>query len=374
MGYLDNRTLFQVADNVNAGIIGRECCPLDQLSISPQTTQSGRFRDDDNNDKIKPLGMQMMKPLNLTLLILSVFLTSASPLSASLLKDWPVSYDYSCSEDITQKTSSCPDPQIDANAFIQATVSKKYTQGQVEENLKKTISLCSENIASHFQAYRLHPDERNRQLIKELRNEIVKLNGRAIENIVGGDIIRIDEDKWVVKDDELNFNNSISNDSLILKFKREIQSIKGASPPNLPKLVSEKNFKVRGKPFKPDRGIKVSDGWLLGSDQGEWGGDLIFVGDDWKPVVVINDNIIRVYQTSIRNVAVTGTAHLGINYGYIFAVEKIDGKWVAKEIANIYGYPFLTEQQVDGSLLLANDFGSFLLGKDGLCRLYDPRH
>jgi len=313
--------------------------------------------------------MHMTKSLKIIFLIFSVFLISATP-----EKDWPVSSDYSCSDDITQKTSSCPDPQIDVNAFLRATVTKDYTQAQVEENLKKAISPCSEMIASHYQTYRLRPAERNRQLIKELKNEIVKLGGRSIEDIVGGKILSIDEDKWEIYDGELNINYSIWNERIIRSMKTEINRIKGISFPKLPKFILEKPFRVHSKPFKPDHGIKVSDGWLLGSDKGEWGGDLIFVGDDWKPIVVINDNISGIYKTPIGISVVTGVTHLGINYGYIYIVENSDGNWVAREIANIYGDAFLVEQQVDGSLLLANDFGSFLLGKDDLCRLNDPGH
>ena len=215
----------------------------------------------------------MTKSVNLIFLFFSVFLISANP-----QKEWPVSSDYFCSEDITQKTSSCPDPQIDVNAFIRATVSKEYTQAQVEENLKKTIPLCPENIASHFQTYRLHPAERNRQLIKELKNEVIELDGRSIEDIVGGSIVRIDEDKWEIYNGEFNINYSIWNVRIIRSLKTEINKIKRISSPKLPKFILEKSFKVHGKPFKPDHGIKVSDGWLLGSDKGEWGGDLIFVG------------------------------------------------------------------------------------------------
>jgi HEAT repeat protein len=72
----------------------------------------------------------------------------------------------------------------------------------------------------------------------------------------------------------------------------------------------------------PEVGIRLSDGWVLGANRGEWGGELVSKQDARPAVKLLDDNIHDIFRfPNGRIVAVAGLAHLSMNTGRIFEME-----------------------------------------------------
>jgi len=78
------------------------------------------------------------------------------------------------------------------------------------------------------------------------------------------------------------------------------------------------------KPIKvtPHVGVRLSDGWVLGDDRGEWGGELVSKQDARPAVKLLEDNIQDLYRfPNGRIVAVAGLAHHSLNKGRVYEVR-----------------------------------------------------
>jgi hypothetical protein len=300
------------------------------------------------------------------LAILISIISGIAPVSAGTKEEPAVykpivsSYFY-CSEDVSKRVSACGDSMENINR-------KKYTAGEVRTNLKRSVSQCSENIKTVPEAFKLPVSKREDRIIGDLIKELFKLNARSPEEIFDSKIVLKSNGVWL--SDE---GYTVTKYWAIYKLEEEILRSNGKSPYEFSNNESQEfpreAFTVRGRSFGADRGLKVPGGWLLGSNIGEFGGDLVFANEDKNAYVVINDNIKGIFNSPIGIVVVTGLGHMSSMYGYIYTVKKLGNKWVAKEFAEIYDNPYIVEQLEDGEILIANDFGSFLLNKNGLCRL-----
>ena len=78
----------------------------------------------------------------------------------------------------------------------------------------------------------------------------------------------------------------------------------------------------------PEVGIQVADGYLLGSDRGEFGGELVFVDSSGRQTTLLSENVHEICAMPFGIVAVTGLSHLGMGGGDLFKVWKgDDGAW-----------------------------------------------
>ena len=121
----------------------------------------------------------------------------------------------------------------------------------------------------------------------------------------------------------------------------------------------------------PDVAMRVPSGWLVGSNRGEWGGELVFIGDGEKPVFLLRDNIEDIYRLGDRYIAVTGLAHLGFNYGSIFEIILLDnGGWNIDLWRKLPGAPYSSWLVETGELLI-NTYGggSILVSAQGSMRM-----
>jgi hypothetical protein len=82
----------------------------------------------------------------------------------------------------------------------------------------------------------------------------------------------------------------------------------------------------------PFVGIKLDDGWLLGSNRGEWGGRLVYKKND-KVIKIIDDNIEDVYSFDFGYIVTAGLAHMSLDRGSVYLVNQIhDGEFKVKKI------------------------------------------
>lgn len=99
---------------------------------------------------------------------------------------------------------------------------------------------------------------------------------------------------------------------------------------------------------------KVADGYLIGTDAGEWGGALWWFSPDGKTMKKLGEqNVHGLLSLDGKYYALTGLAHLGIDEGAIVdAAPDGAGGWVAKPVTDLGSKPnaFITDS--DGSVLV----------------------
>lgn len=81
-------------------------------------------------------------------------------------------------------------------------------------------------------------------------------------------------------------------------------------------------------------------GDLVGTDHGEWGGELTWIPKQATPIVLERDNVRRMDYDNDGAIVIFGLAHLGFNYGYALRLNRnSDGTWTSTEIARLPGEP-----------------------------------
>lgn len=114
-------------------------------------------------------------------------------------------------------------------------------------------------------------------------------------------------------------------------------------------------FKIDKIPAYSYHVQQVDDGWLIGSDNGEWGGNLSWFNLDGskKKTLLFNENVRGLVKSSTGIFVVTGLHHLGLFEGKIFHIEKReDGNWDAKLLVDFRGIPHTFTQESTDSLLV----------------------
>jgi hypothetical protein len=119
----------------------------------------------------------------------------------------------------------------------------------------------------------------------------------------------------------------------------------------------------------PDVGLKIPEGWLVGSSRGEWGGEAVFIGGASRPKIVINDNVEDIYKMPFGYVVTAGLAHLSLNRGAIYVVKISEtGIPKAEVLFALAGQPKTSWKLSDGRLLVNMSDSSVLLDQQGHLR------
>jgi HEAT repeat protein len=121
----------------------------------------------------------------------------------------------------------------------------------------------------------------------------------------------------------------------------------------------------------PDVALRVSDGWLLGSDRGEWGGELVYRPDQGAIQRFLEDNIQNIYRIGSRTIAVAGLAHLMSNHGMLYELTRApDGQWSAAPWRSLPGAPRSSWLLETGDLLInVSDGGTLITAADGSMKM-----
>lgn len=117
---------------------------------------------------------------------------------------------------------------------------------------------------------------------------------------------------------------------------------------------------------KERRGIQIGDGYLVGTDNGEWGGEIAFIDGDGNSHLVAHENTEAIYKTAAGIFAVTGLAHMGANSGFIFKIQKGAGQqWTAEKWRALPGAPRFSRLLENGSLFVSCHGGIVLVSPAG---------
>jgi hypothetical protein len=111
-----------------------------------------------------------------------------------------------------------------------------------------------------------------------------------------------------------------------------------------------------GKPMRvpQDKTVRVEDGWLIGRNSGEWGGNIYWYSPDGrKQQKVSSEQPVRFLKTKrFGLVAIQGLAHGGMSRGGIVRLMKKQGRWVSQPVVDLRDAPYAVLEEADGSLLV----------------------
>lgn len=113
-------------------------------------------------------------------------------------------------------------------------------------------------------------------------------------------------------------------------------------------------------------GVNVENGTIVGSNRGEWGGEISFLDSNNIPHVIAKENTEAIYRTAHGVFAVTGLAHIARNNGFILNLSRgADGKWAAAKWRVLPGAPKFSRLLKDGRMLVSCRGGIVLVAEDG---------
>ena len=82
-----------------------------------------------------------------------------------------------------------------------------------------------------------------------------------------------------------------------------------------------------------DTELQVNDGKFVGTNHGEWGGELMWRPTRGDPDSIQKDNVVGIEPDTDGPVALFGLAHMGLAYGYALQVRSNGERWKPVEIA-----------------------------------------
>lgn len=124
----------------------------------------------------------------------------------------------------------------------------------------------------------------------------------------------------------------------------------------------------------PDVALRMENGWLVGSDRGEFGGELVFVPDEGEQTFVLRDNVDDLFTLGGKTIAITGLSHMTIHYGCVYEIKPTEsGQWVAELWRTLPGAPKLCGKLPSGEIFISTSGGGdVILSPDGTFRMAAP--
>ena len=174
---------------------------------------------------------------------------------------------------------------------------------------------------------------------------------------------------WRKNEEQLQ---SLSYDSVVIGYGAADEAQQKADDPDgIIRIDSGNMMEIREKVVKnPSVALKTPKGWLAGYDGGEWSGELMYLANDGQSTKLIDGNIQDLFSFKGFSVALSGMAHLSINTGSVYKVERSEDSWEANLWIDLPGAPdrsWLTEA---GDIYIDTyRGGSILLSQDGSLKM-----
>ena len=112
--------------------------------------------------------------------------------------------------------------------------------------------------------------------------------------------------------------------------------------------------------------IEVEDGYLVGFNRGEWGGELYWFSKNGKERYEISGHqIVQFIERDNKIYAIEGLAHLGLTGGSIIEIKKQEEEWVAKEFLKLPTTPRAIKLDSKGNFIVVTFGTNWSFGKGG---------
>jgi hypothetical protein len=99
--------------------------------------------------------------------------------------------------------------------------------------------------------------------------------------------------------------------------------------------------------------VKLDKGYLIGFDNGEFGGSLYwFDNDGIENYKISNGNIKDIIKIDNRILVTEGLAHLNRDKGQILELQLNDGKWVTKKFMDLKNVPYSSQLNSKNELII----------------------
>ena len=96
--------------------------------------------------------------------------------------------------------------------------------------------------------------------------------------------------------------------------------------------------------------VPAFGGHLVGTDRGEWIGELAFVGGDGTRQVLLRDNVLGIADGSAGAFVIVGLAHGGTNRGAVYRIDRsADDSISARKVTVLAGSPSQVRTYSDGT-------------------------
>ena len=106
----------------------------------------------------------------------------------------------------------------------------------------------------------------------------------------------------------------------------------------------------RTEVMKPDYVLQAFGGKLLGTDHGEWIGQLAFQDSQGGTETVLRENVHGIVENNAGVFVFTGLRHIHTNDGFIYEITKTNNNdIIATRIRRLPGAPSNVAQQPDGA-------------------------
>lgn len=106
--------------------------------------------------------------------------------------------------------------------------------------------------------------------------------------------------------------------------------------------------------------IPAFNGELLGSDYGEFGGELVFRARDGRITKLLETNVVALHEMPGGVVAITGLAHMSSNRGAVLSISRSGPhRLTVDKIVDLPGAPLVSRQRPDGSIEMKIFSGEF---------------
>src|SRR5690554_1402988 len=99
--------------------------------------------------------------------------------------------------------------------------------------------------------------------------------------------------------------------------------------------------------------VKLENGYLIGFDNGEFGGSLYWFGDNGiDNYKICNGNIKDIIFIDDKIFVTEGLAHLSRDRGQILELEFNDGRWISKKFMDLKNVPYSTQLTTKNELII----------------------
>ncbi len=104
--------------------------------------------------------------------------------------------------------------------------------------------------------------------------------------------------------------------------------------------------------------FQVEDGFLVGSDSGEWGGSAWWTDSTCSHTApLFEENVIGFTRFEGDIVAITGLAHLGLRLGAIHRLRRVHGRWRETERVDLGGAAYAFTLDKSEGLVIVTSLG-----------------